>query len=150
MNKKNWLRKLLSALTLIVVFTIFEGCYSNEYVRQYIPVTVPEIIAMSKKGMPAKEIITKMKTSHTVYRLSATQLSKLKDEGVPGPVIDFMQQTYLTAVKRNAELENQAYWWPGYDGYWYGGPMFGWPNWGWGEGFGGDDFFGGIEEGGDD
>jgi hypothetical protein len=47
-----------------------------------------------------------------------------------------MQKTYVNSVRQNQQLEDWGYWWPGWDGYWYGGPAFGWPwgywNWHWG------------------
>jgi len=91
------------------------------------PVTVANIIAMSRKGVSAEDIIKKMRDSGTVYRLKASQLAELKNQGIPDAVIDYMQQTYLEAVRRNQALEDWNYWWP-WDGYWYGGPYFGWPD----------------------
>jgi len=41
-----------------------------------------------------------------------------------------MQQTYLEAVRRNQQLNDQRYWTPYGDGYLYGGYPFGW-NSGW-------------------
>ena len=57
------------------------------------PVTVPQIVLMSKEGVPADEIIEKMRESGTVYILQASQLAQLKEQGVPDAVIDYMQQT---------------------------------------------------------
>ena len=116
-------------------FLLIESCAGT---RGYYaaPVTVSEIVKMSKEGIPAQTIINKMKKSRTVYRLKAEQLAQLEKEGVPGPVINYMQKTYLNAVQHNQQLEDWNYWWPGWDGYWYGGPAFGWPydywNWYWG------------------
>ncbi|MEJ2054017.1 MAG: hypothetical protein P8X42_08865, partial [Calditrichaceae bacterium] len=100
-----------------------------------------DIIKMSQDHMSAKKIIHKMRESHTVYRLKADQYANLKEKGVPGPVLNYMQKTYQRAIRHNQALKDYNYWWPGWDGYWYGGPAFGWPDWGWGVGFGGDDFF---------
>ena len=91
------------------------------------PVTVADIVKMSKDKVPADEIIRKMRESHTVYRLKASELAKLEEEGVPNAVIDYMQQTYLNAVRRNQVLEDRSYWNSGPDGYWYGGGPYGWP-----------------------
>jgi hypothetical protein len=138
-------KRLLLAFAAITTFSFFDNCYTVSQ-KKYIPVTVPEVVTMSKEGVPAQKIVKKMQASHTVYRLKASQLADLKQEGVSDSVINYMQHTYLAAVKRNAELENQCYWWPGYDSYWYGGPGFGWPDWGWGDNFGGDDFFGDFDD----
>jgi hypothetical protein len=91
------------------------------------PVTVEQIVQMSKEKMPPDEIIRKMRNSGTVYRLRASQLARLRDEGVSDQVIDYMQHTYLAAVRRSARLEGWGYWYHATDGFWYGGVPFGWP-----------------------
>jgi hypothetical protein len=91
------------------------------------PVTVSEIIQLSKKGVPVNEIIEKMRASHTVYRLAAAQLAQLHDERVPDRVINYMQRTYLRAVRQDQRLKDWDYWRLGADGFWYGGPYYGWP-----------------------
>jgi hypothetical protein len=90
------------------------------------PVTVPQIILMSREGVPAEDIIQKMKESGTVYRLKADQLAQLKEEGVPDAVIDYMQQTYIDAVRRDQSLEDWDNWTLADDGFWYGGPWWWW------------------------
>lgn len=138
----NKLRNVIRGIVFLLVvagFLLFESCAYTRY--NYIPgpVTVPEIVKMSKDSVPPEKIIKKMKESHTVYRLKADQLAQLKEEGVSGEVINYMQKTYLRSVRHNQRLEDWSYWWPGWDGFWYGGPAFGWPygywNWYWGPGF---------------
>jgi len=91
-------------------------------------VTVAEIIAMSKSGEPDAVIIDKIRNSGTVYRLSASQLADLLKQGVSDAVINYMQQTYLEAIRRNQQLNDQSYWTLYGDGYLYGGYPFGWHN----------------------
>ena len=88
------------------------------------PVTVPQIVLMSKEGVPADEIMEKMRESGTVYRLQASQLAQLKEQGVPDAVIDYMQQTYIDAVRRDQSLEDWDNWTLADDGFWYGGPWW--------------------------
>jgi hypothetical protein len=108
------------------------------------PVTVEQIVAMSKQGVSPDEIISRMRASRTVYRLSASELAKLRDQGVPDKVIDYMQHTYLAAVRRSARFEEWGYWHHWGDDYWYGGEAFGWPYyWYWPD----DDFFFPVEPG---
>ncbi len=97
------------------------------------PVTVEEVIQMSRAGIPADQILEKMRKSETIYRLDASKLADLRDQGVPDNVINYMQQTYLDAVRRNQYLQDTTFWTPGGPGYWYGGPPYGWPNewWTW-------------------
>lgn len=91
------------------------------------PVTIEEIIRMSNAKVPADAMLTKMRESGTVYPLRASQLAHLHDEGVPDAVVDYMQETYLEAVRRDQALEDWAHWTLAGDGYWYGGRPYGWP-----------------------
>jgi hypothetical protein len=101
------------------------------------PVTVVEVLQMSKAGVPAEIMIQRMRESGAVYRLSAADLVRLHEEGVPDDVLNYMQQTYLDAVRREQELADWNRWALGPDGYWYGGWGYGWPSRRWGFGVGG-------------
>ncbi|MFN3750642.1 MAG: hypothetical protein ACK4SR_04675 [Thiobacillus sp.] len=118
-------RMRLVLVTLAAVPALFaSGCASLGGERPA-RVTVPEIIALAREGVPADTIIAKMRASDTVYRLSASQLASLRDQGVPGPVIDAMQQTYLNAVRRDQRFEDWNRW--TFDGgWWYGGGPYVW------------------------
>ncbi len=66
--------------------------------------TSQQIVSMSKAGVPADQILQRMKESGTVYRFSASELARLKEQGVPDAVIDYMQSTYLADVRREQAL----------------------------------------------
>ena len=72
------------------------GC-ANELAKA--PGTVEEVIAMSKNGVDATKIIARMQHAGGLYRLSGSHLAALKADGVPDPVLDYMQQTYLRAER---------------------------------------------------
>jgi len=102
------------------------GCASLRTPRPD-PITVPQIVEMSKAGVPADEIVKKLKASRTVYRLQASQLADLKADGVPDAVINYMQQTYLDAAAHDAafrEWSNRNR----FDNDGYNGAPYGWPN----------------------
>ncbi len=107
---------------LAVVFLLITGC-STLGLSAPKPnlVTVAEVREMSKAGVPAETIIQKMRDSGTVYRLTAAQLARLHDDGVPDKVINYMQQTYLTAVRQSQARMDQDYWAFEGDGYRYSG-----------------------------
>ena len=69
------------------------------------PVTVNEVVAMSREGTDAAVIIARMRESRSVYRLPGSAFGELKNEGVPGPVLDYMLQTYLRA-ERERQVED--------------------------------------------
>ena len=78
------------------------GCAGFEQTKP--PVMVSEVILMSKENVPAEIIVNKMRDANTVYRLTAAELAYLHDQGVADPVINYMQQTYLEAVRREQNL----------------------------------------------
>ena len=134
------MKRLLFLLVISGGFLLVQSCvvYQGYSVP---PVTVSEIVQMSKDSIPSKEIIAKIQKSHTAYRLKADQLIELKKEGVSSAVINYMEETHLEAVRQNQQLEDLNYWWPGWDGYWYGGPAFGWPDNYWNYNWGADVHF---------
>jgi hypothetical protein len=93
------------------------------------PLTVPEIVELSKAAVPAADIIAKMRASGAVYRLSASQLSRLAADGVPAEVIDYMQETYIEAVRLEGACEERGHWIMRH-GYWYRAPDDAWMTWG--------------------
>lgn len=81
---------------------------------------------MSKDKVPDDQIIKKIAESGTIYRLTASQLADLRQAGVSDQVINYMQMTYLDAVRREQAREDMRYWSPGPNGYLYGGVPYGW------------------------
>lgn len=97
-------KNILNAGCLMLVAVIMAGCAMLGDTHPK-PVKVPDVVEMSQSGMPAADIIAKMRASGAVYRLQASQLADLMAQGVPPEVIDYMQQTYLDAVMRDATYE---------------------------------------------
>ncbi len=117
--------RLAVAWVVAVVFVVLSGCATLTGARPA-PVTVGQIIKWSHEGVPPQDIINLMQDSGTAYRLSASQLADLRQKEVSDAVINYMQQTYLNAVRENQARRDFAYWYWGPDGYWYGGPPYGW------------------------
>ncbi len=111
----------------ILAGLLFAGCATNNQKPPPPPVTVAEIAQMSGSGVPMFDIIAKIRASGTVYRMKASELAKLKQQGVGDDVIDYMQETYLHAIERDTQLRDSNYWTRWDDGYLYGGMPFGWP-----------------------
>ncbi len=118
------------AACLLVAFTLIlaGGCKTLEHPRPK-PVAVAEIVQMSRDHVPPEVIIDRIHQSGTVYRLSASQLADLRTQGVPNVVIDYMQETYLEAVRHDQALQDWNHYTRYPDSYWYGGYPFGWPWW---------------------
>jgi hypothetical protein len=121
-----WLKySVLTALIFIGMLSV-SGC-SSEAIRPALPLSISSIVQQSQAGVPAKSIIQQIANSGSVYRLSASQLADLRDKGVPNTVINYMQRTYIHAVRRNQSLIDHNYWVYGPEGYWYNGYPYGWP-----------------------
>ena len=73
------------------------------------PVTVPQIVEMSKAGVPPGDIVQKMHAAGTDYRLEASQLAQLQEQGVPEVVLNYMQQTYLDSAREDQRREDLDY-----------------------------------------
>lgn len=92
------------------------------------PVTVADVVQLSAARTPPAQIIQRMKAADMVYRIKASQLALLHQQGVSDEVLNYMQHTYLEAVRRDQRLEDWDRWWRGPDGYFYGGCGLGmWP-----------------------
>ena|SRR5438309_2257302 len=114
--KKLSLRKN-PALILLIWVTGLSGCATFGF-KTPEPVTVGEVIQMSKDNVPPETIVKKMRDSESVYPLTAAQLAELHDMGVSDRVLNYMQQTYIEAQRREQSLDD---WGSGYmsgPGFW--------------------------------
>jgi hypothetical protein len=97
------------ALIFLTWVTLLSGCAALGF-KQPEPVTVDQVIEMSKEGVPAEAIVKKMRDSETVYRLTAAQLAQLHDVGVADPVLDYMQRTYIEEERREQSRQDRGDW----------------------------------------
>ena len=135
---------MVSAIALLHSCAVYNTPYSNYFK----PVTVPEIVQMSKDKVPSRDIINEIKNSHSAYRLKASEYANLQKAGVSDSVVDYMQQTHLDMIRHDEQMQYPYYWGSPYGGYWYG-LGYGWPYgyWGWNFGptiiFRGGGYYGG-------
>ncbi|MEJ2642673.1 MAG: hypothetical protein P8010_24230 [Desulfosarcinaceae bacterium] len=114
-------------LMMAVIAVGVAGCAHLNGMRSE-PITIPQIIQMAKEGMSADDIISRLQASGTVYRLKASRLATLEKKGVPAKVIDYMQQTYLDAVNKDARYQEWQDWHMEDEYGWYGGAPYDWPD----------------------
>jgi len=96
------------ALISFALVSSLSGCAT--LFKQPEPVTVGQVIQMSKEGVPAETIVAKMRDSEGVYRFTAAQLAELHDLGIADPVLDYMQQTYIEAERREQSRDDWSEW----------------------------------------
>lgn len=86
------------------------------------PVSVDEALAMAKRGDTSDAIIAEMRASRSTYKLTASDIIRLHKEGMPQPVLDYMNQTQIDEAQR---VQQQSDWEN------YGMQPFGWRWWRW-------------------
>ncbi len=124
------MKRILLPLGFAATLALLGGCANlNEPERA--PISLEEIVQMSKDGKDGPTIIGELKAAHMAYDLTASQYAKLSREGVVDAVIDYMQQTQRRRDRSYAHFNyycnvGWAYcgpWNPRvYGTYWYGRP----------------------------
>lgn len=71
--------------------------------RARAPISVEQVVEMSKDGTAASIIIAKMQQTSSVYRLPGSSVAMLRSEGVPEPVLDYMLSTRGRAEREQAD-----------------------------------------------
>jgi hypothetical protein len=111
-------------LLLLLVGLATAGCATRP---APIPLTQADIISMAKADTTDEEIIRRIDTSHTVFRLGAADVVRLRNEGVSERVVNYMLETYPRYVAaeqlRQDSYENDYRY---RYGYWYGYPRRWW------------------------
>ena len=78
------------------------------------PPSIDQIVEMAKDGKPADEIIRELQETRAVYPLTASQIVRLHEQGVPEAVLDYMQNVYAESIRWNARMQYGGMYW-GYD-----------------------------------
>src|ERR1700752_1857097 len=100
---KKTLSRRMSGAVVLAGRPLLNGCPPLGVDQSEPPVTVSEVVQMSNENVPAETIVNKMRDSRAVYRLNAAQLAKLHDQGVAERVLNYRQETYLNAVRREQD-----------------------------------------------
>jgi hypothetical protein len=103
-----WLIAFVAALTI--------GCATPP---RPAPLTQADIISMVKAGLPDEEILRRIDATRTVFRLSADDVVRLRNEGVSDRVVNYMLDTYTRAVVAEQRRQD-AYYYDFHYGYFYG------------------------------
>jgi hypothetical protein len=78
------------------------------------PPTLDEIVEMSRAGTPPEEIVRVLQETRAVYPLTGSQIVRLHQDGVPDPVLDYLQNAYAEAIRWDAQWRYESmhwYWW---------------------------------------
>ena len=124
-------RPIRNAMIAVVAALLFAGC--AELPQRPPPPALEDIVNMAKGGFPDEEIIKRIQASGAVYRLSGSQLAKLKADGVSDKVLDTLKQTeiddarYREWLAARDRMYGPPYWPYGvygrHPGWWYTPPF---------------------------
>lgn len=75
----------------LVVFLVLAlaGCATRQ------PMPIAEVVQLSKSGAPPEEVIQSVRRSATTYAFRGSDYARLKAQGVPDPVLDYLQQSFV-------------------------------------------------------
>ena len=98
------LRRLLAAVLGCVLLA---SCVTTDYPRvpAYNRYRVEDVLAMAKQGEPPQSIIRKLDQAGAFYPLSASDIVRLHDQGMPMEVLDYMQESYVWKVRREERFQ---------------------------------------------
>lgn len=110
----------------LTLLALLGGCATTPAVP---PLSLDEVVSLSKANTPPDEIVRKMKETRTVYLVSASELIKLNKEGVDPKVLDYMQSTAVDQARRDERYRGYGPWYPYpyYSPFWHRNPY--WPYW---------------------
>lgn len=83
--------------TLALVF-LFLLCSCATFYTPRKPMPISEVVSLAKSGGPPEMIIQRIRDSGTTYALRGSDFAKLKADGVPDPVLDYLQQSLVNDV----------------------------------------------------
>jgi len=81
---------------LILILLLLSGCAALYTPRQ--PMPIADVVQLGKSKASPDEIIQRIRASGTTYQLRGSDFAKLKAQGVPDPVLDFLQQSLVNDI----------------------------------------------------
>ena len=84
----------LTALMLVAL--VLAGCATAEPRPQ--PLAPQQIVILAREGKSAHEIIQELERTRTVLLLSASEIVRLHEAGVPREVLDHLQRVQLEEI----------------------------------------------------
>jgi len=117
---------------LILGITLFalSGCAGM--LNRPAPLTAEEVVRLAKAETPSADIIQRLRDTRTVLPLTGSQFAKLREQGVPDDVLDYLQSAYLGSIEMDARIRSQNMYWgwgPPHPYRAFRGPMPYWYYW---------------------
>ena len=99
----------LHITAVVLCLSLLCGCAG---MQRRPPPSIEQIVEMAKAGKPAEEIVRELQETRAVYPLTASQIVRLHEQGVPDAVLDYMQNAYAESIRWDARMQYEgSYWW---------------------------------------
>jgi hypothetical protein len=90
----------------VLAFLLLQGCAALSGPP---PLTRDEVIAMAKAGESPRGMIEKLRETGTVLPMSASEILRLNQAGVPSEVLDWLQAAQMAELRRREALFSGMY-----------------------------------------
>ncbi len=90
-------RDMKTVVVLVALAVLSIGCATNRPPPPA-PLTQSDIISMVKAGMGDEDIMRRIDSTRTVFRLSSEDVMRLRQEGVSDRLVNYMLETYTRAA----------------------------------------------------
>ncbi len=119
--------RTLLALTCIVLLS---GCAALE--PRPAPLSEAEVLRLAREGEDPGAIIARLERSRTVLPLSASDIVRLHEQGIPVRVLDWLQHAQIDEIRRREAFARSYRYDPfgrsfGCTGLWSAYPYHHWP-----------------------
>lgn len=109
-TKRPEFRSRARALAVAMTVALLAGC-AGTFQRPE-PVALDEIVRMARSGTSSTEIIKRLRDTRTVHALTGSQFAKLREQGVPDDVLDYLQNSYVGSVELDTRLRYEGFYGP--------------------------------------
>lgn len=100
--------RLLRSFVLLAVALFITACQT---LPPRAAITFDEIVALSKSGKSGGEIIAILDERRLPSEFSGSQLAKLREQGVPDEVLDYLFSAHTRNLRYQTRLDAEPYWW---------------------------------------
>jgi hypothetical protein len=109
---------MIRNLTIALVAAFLVGCATTTL--RPVPLTQSDIISMVKAGVTEEDIMRRIDATQTIFRLSSDDVIRLRNEGVPDRIVNYMLDTYTRAAIAEQRRRDADY--DFHYGFYYGRP----------------------------
>jgi hypothetical protein len=98
----------MTRAAIVACLVLAAGCAAPtayESTPAYNKYTLEQVVAWSKEGQAPKQIIARLDAANAFFPLRASEILRLREEGVSPEVLDFILERYVWGVARDERFQ---------------------------------------------